>query len=441
MNAREQVVDATQEAEQSVLGAILIDNNAFDAIDGLKADHFWHYRHRKIFTAISKLIVAGREADMMSVYEHMSMAGMIVDEDGVLPYLNALVQNTPGAGNAKRYAAMVMDRSKLRALARAGADLQEVATSPHGKSIEEMVAKAQSEIDAIAVDDTAGPTPMGPILTEVVEEIDAFYHGAKPTGLSTGLRDLDEQLNGGPRPGNLVIVAGRPGMGKTAIALGLAEAAERTAPPLFFTGEMPCKELGQRALARASGLPLDKVITGKLVDADWPLLTYGVQKLAESTLLIDDTSGITLAQIAARARRQKRQGGLSCIVIDYLQIMGMDEAETRTIQIAKVTRGLKSLAKQLGVPVYLLAQLNRKVEERKDKRPMNSDLRESGDIEQDADVIIMLYRDELYSPDSPDRGTIELLVTKNRNGALGTVLATYIADRTLAVDRARPGEY
>jgi replicative DNA helicase len=445
MSTQEQVVDATMEVEQSVLGAMMLNAEAFDTIGGLKAEHFWHYRHRKIFDAITTLVAAGRGSDVMTVYERLAAAGQIDDGDSMLPYLNSLVQSTPSSAGAARYAAMVIDRFKMRQLAVAGRDLQERAANPRGVTREEIVAHAQAQLDAVSNDESgSGPTTMGPILTKVVERIDQAYHGSTPVALSTGLRDLDKQLAGGLRPGQVIVVAGRPGMGKTALALGLAEAAEeqhQDKVPFFWSGEMPGEDLGNRALARASGLPLEKIITGKLDDADWPLLTHGVQKLSESRLLIDDTPALGLAQIGARARKIKRQHGLSLMILDYLQLMAMAGGENRTQQIGEVTRGLKVLAKQLGIPIVLLSQLSRKVEERSDKRPMNSDLRESGDIEQDADVIIMLYRDEIYSPDSPDRGTMELGVTKQRSGPLGTVLTTYLAERTLVVDRAMPGEY
>jgi replicative DNA helicase len=433
------------EAEQSVLGALMFDNDALDRIADLRPMHFYRYDHRIIFESITNLIVAGRNADVITVYESLSTAGKAAEVGG-LSYLNTLVQNTPGSSGVRRWAEIVINRAKLRGLIAAADEIMAMAHNPEGREVEEIVAQAQAKLEPLADESAREPAFVGTFLTPIIERIDEEFHGTsdRKKAFSTGLRDLDDRLGGGMRGGQLIIVAARPAMGKTALSLGVAESvAYEGAPSMFFTQEMTATELTSRSLSRASGLPLDKIFDGSKFergsgDQDWPMLTHGVQKLADLPLLIDETGGVSLAEIQARARRAKRKHGLGLIVIDYLGLMAATKGNSRTEQVGANSRGLKTLAKQLNIPIVLLAQLSRKCEERPNKRPMLSDLRDSGEIEQDADIVIFLYRDEVYNPDTPDRGTAEINVAKQRNGPTGIVRAAYIGERTMFADMA-PG--
>lgn len=433
------------EAEQAVLGALMFDNDAMDRIADLRAEHFYRYDHRIVFEHIARLIISGRNADVITVYEALGTSGKAAEIGGLL-YLNTLVQNTPGSSGVRRWAEIVIARAKLRGLICAADEISAMAYQTDGRQVEEIIALAQSKLEPLADQSAREPAFVGSFLTGIVERIDEEFHGSAECkkALSTGLRDLDARLGGGMRGGQLVIVAGRPSMGKTALALGIAESgAEAGEPSMFFTQEMVGEELTARSLSRASGLSLDKILDGSKFghasgDPDWTMLTHGVGKLAELRLLIDETAGISLPEIQARARAAKRKYGLGLIVVDYLGLMAATQGANRTEQVGANSRGLKTLAKQLNVPIVLLAQLSRKCEERTNKRPMMSDLRDSGEIEQDADVILFLYRDEVYNPDSADRGTAEINVAKQRNGPTGIVRAAYFGERTMFADLA-PG--
>jgi replicative DNA helicase len=433
------------EAEQSILGALMTDNDAIDRISHLRAEHFYRYDHRVIFEHISKLIVAGRTADIITVLEALAGSGK-ADSIGGLPYLNALAQNAPGSAGIVRWTDIVVDRFKLRGLITAADEVSELAYRPDGKTVAEIIDLAQSKFEPLSEASAKEAKYIGSFLTPIVERIDAQHHGSETTArvFSTGLRDLDEKLNGGMRPGQLIIVAGRPSMGKTAISLGVAEAvAHNGDTSMFFSQEMEGEELCNRALSRASGISLEKILDGKKFAKDpsspeWSMLTKGVQQVSELNMLVDDRPGRSLNEIRSQSRTAKRRNGLGLIVVDYLGLMAASEGNNRTEQVGANTRGLKNLAKHLGVPVLLLAQLSRKCDERPNKRPIISDLRDSGEIEQDADVIIFLYRDEVYNPDSPDRGTAEINVAKQRNGPTGIVRAAYFGERTTFADLA-PG--
>ncbi|RQR87694.1 MULTISPECIES: replicative DNA helicase [unclassified Burkholderia] len=448
MNAPEQQyldqrreVPTAIEAEQSILGALMGDNDAIDRIGSLRAEHFYRYDHRLIFGAIQKLIVTNRRADMITVFESLQASGH-ADQVGGLPYLNSLVGAAPGSAGIVRWAEIVIDRWKLRGILSATDEIAELVHNRGSKTVSEIINEAQAKFEPLVVTTNQDPQFIGAFLTPIIERIDAQFHGgeAKVKALSTGLRDLDAKLGGGMRPGQLIIVAGRPAMGKTAMSLGLAEsAANDGAPSMFFSLEMPGEELCNRALSRASGLSLDKIIDGKKMskkadDADWSNLTRGVQVVVDQQIVVDEQPGLSLAEIRARARNVKRRHGLGLIVIDYLGLMADGEGNTRNEKVGANSRGLKALAKQMDVPVVLLCQLNRKLEERGNKRPMLSDLRDSGEIEQDADIVLFLYRDEVYNPNTRDRGIGEINIAKQRNGPTGTVAAAYIGERTLFAD-------
>ncbi len=444
MNATDQyfedgvrAVPQSIEAEQSVLGALMIDNDAIDRIGELRASDFFRYEHRIIFEAISKLIISGRTADVVTVFDRLSV-DRTLDRTGGLPYLNSVVQSTPGAANIRRYAEIVIERAKLRQLLSAVDEIGAEVANPMGRSADELVAIAQSKFEPLADGRTDGPKFIGEYLTPVVQTIDSEYHGNTPTATSTGLSDLDFKLGGGMRGGDLIILAGRPSMGKTAMAMAIAEhVAANFGPALVDSLEMPGAQLTQRAIARQGDIALHRVRNGsQFTDSDWPKLTQVVGRLAELPLLVDEMSQMTLADIASRARAVKRKHGLKLLVVDYLQLMTGGPDERHDLRIASYSAGLKALAKQLDIPVIALSQLNRALEQRPNKRPIMADLRDSGAIEQDADTILFLYRDEVYHENTPDPGVAEIIIAKQRNGALGTAYASFVHEQAKFGDLA-----
>jgi replicative DNA helicase len=427
------------EAEQSVIGGLLRDNAAFDRIaDMMNPDDFYRYDHRIIFEQIVKMINASRPADVITVFEHLTQMGKAEDVGG-LAYLNAMAQNTPSAANIRRYAEIVRDRSILRQLITVADEISGQAFTPQGKEVKQMLDEAESKIFAIAEQGArgaAGWLPVQPLLTQVVERIDELYSresGSEITGVPTGWIDLD-RMTSGLQPGDMVVVAGRPSMGKTAFSMNIAEnvAVEEGLPVAVFSMEMGGVQLAMRMLGSVGQLDQHRLRTGKLNDEDWPRLTHAIQKMNDAQVYIDETPALNTIEMRARARRLSRQcGKLGLIVVDYLQLMqGSTQGDNRASEISEISRSLKGLAKELQCPVIALSQLNRSLEQRPNKRPVMSDLRESGAIEQDADVIIFLYRDEVYNPDSPDKGTAEIIIGKQRNGPIGSVRLTWIGQCT-----------
>ncbi|PXW23389.1 replicative DNA helicase [Paraburkholderia caballeronis] len=425
------------EMEQSVLGALMLDNEAIDRIGELRAEHFYRYEHRIIFEALAKLIMSNRAADVMTVHEALSSSGRL-DQTGGLKYLNSITGNTPGAANINRYAQIVVDRAKLRQLISAADEVQTEVFHRNGKTAEELITFAQEKFEPLSEGRAEGPRFIGQFLTPVIERIDQEYHGEAPQAISTGLRDLDFKLGGGINGGDLIILAGRPSMGKTALAMAIGEhVAETHGPACAFSLEMPGAQLTQRALARQGDMALQMLRNGsRMSDSEWPKLTHATQVLSEMNLLIDDTPGLSLVEIASRSRAVKRKHGLKLIIVDYLQLMTGGPNERHDLRIGSYSAGLKELAKRLDVPVIALSQLNRGLEQRPNKRPMMSDLRDSGAIEQDADTIIFLYRDEVYHENSPDKGVAEAIIGKQRNGALGTAYMTFIHEQAKFADLA-----
>lgn len=410
------------EAEQSVLGSLMLDNDALDRIGTLRAEHFYRYDHRLIFDAISRLIVAGKTADLLTVLE--SLQGEAHHEKvGGLAYLNAMVQNTPGSSGVARWAEIIINRWRLRGLISAADEIATMAFRPEGKPVEEIIGLAQAKLEPLAEIRAFEPQLPGPALTEIVQEIDNRFHGAPLAVTATGMLDLDEKLGGGLRGSELIIVAGRPSMGKTAFSMCIGgNVAQTDGAVLVFSMEMSTKALHQRNIARIGGIHLAHVLDGKrMTDDEWPRLTHAVGVLADLPMFVDDTSGLSLAEIVSRSRTIKRKHGLKLVIVDYLGLMTGGTEERHDLKIGGYSAGLKGLAKHLDVPVIALAQLNRGVENRPNKRPTMADLRDSGAIEQDADVILMLYRDQVYCPDSPDRGTAEIIIGKQRNGETGAV--------------------
>ena len=427
------------EAEQSVLGGLLRDNSAWDRIaDFVHAEDFYRYDHRLIFQHITKLINAARPADVITVFESLSSMGK-ADEVGGLPYLNALAQNTPSAANIRRYGEIVRDRGVLRKLITVADEISGQAFSPQGQEVKQILDTAESKIFSIAEEGARGAQgfqEIQPLLGQVVERIDELYNRDNQndiTGIPTGFTDLD-RMTSGLQAGDLVIVAGRPSMGKTALAINIGEqvAIDSGLPVAVFSMEMGGTQLAMRMLGSVGRLDQQRLRTGRLTDEDWPRLTHAIQKMNDAQMYIDETPALNSIELRARSRRLARQcGKLGLIIVDYLQLMSANSSgENRATEISEISRSLKGLAKELQCPVVALSQLNRSLEQRPNKRPVMSDLRESGAIEQDADLILFIYRDEVYNPDSSDKGSAEIIIGKQRNGPIGTVRLTFLGQFT-----------
>ena len=424
------------EAEQSVLGGLMIDNTTWDKVaDVVTADDFYRRDHRLIFNAIARLAEQGIPYDVVTLSEWLSKHNEL-DAAGGVAYLGTLAKNTPSAANIRAYADIVRERSVMRQLIRVGTAIGNSAYRSEGRTSEELVDNAERMVFEIAEKGArAGRGFVGikDLLVKAVDRIDTMFQQDQPyTGVPTGFADFDD-MTSGLQPSDLVIVAGRPSMGKTTFAMNLAEnaAIKHKVPVAVFSMEMPGEQLAMRMMSSLGRIDQHRVRTGKLEDDDWPRLTSAVGILAEAPLYIDDTPGLSPTELQARARRLKREHGLGMIVIDYLQLMQVPgHKENRATEISEISRGLKNLAKELSVPVIALSQLNRSLEQRPNKRPVMSDLRESGAIEQDADVIVFIYRDEVYNEDSADKGTAEIIIGKQRNGPIGTVRLTFLGQYT-----------
>ncbi len=442
------------EAEQSLLGGLLLDNQAFDRIaDLVSADDFYRDDHRRIYRHITRMIEAARPADVVTVAESID-ASEDKDKTGGRAYLGALSQNTPSALNIRRYAELVHERAVQRRLAQVATDIAENALNPSGKEIGQLLDEAESRILEIGESGSrrgTGLEEIKPVLARVLERIDYLYHRDNPsdvTGVPTGFHDLDSKT-AGLQPGDLIIVAGRPSMGKTAFALNVAEhvALATLMPVAVFSMEMGGAQLATRMLGSIARVDQHKMRTGRLSDQEWHDLSDAMGKLHDAPVFIDETPALNALELRTRARRLWRQfgGKLGLVVVDYLQLMSatnLRNNENRATEISEMSRSLKALAKELSVPVVALSQLSRAVESRNDKRPMMSDLRESGAIEQDADVILFIYRDEVYFPDKPEsKGRAEVIIGKQRNGPIGKVDLTFIGQFTRFENFASPGSY
>jgi len=416
------------ESEQSVLGGLLIDPKAFDRIDFLAESDFYREEHRLIFRQIALMLAERKPIDVVTVAEALQSSGVPNEQIG-LAYLGELQANTPSAANITRYAEVVRKKRSLRDLLEASARIAELAQADSPMPVEERIDEAQAIVFALAESrQVAGrdeDDDIGAILAGVVEDIqERFDRGGLITGVSTGFADLDEKTCG-LQGGDLIIVAGRPSMGKTAFALNVAEhvTANEGKPAIVFSMEMSKKQLIERSLASLGGIPMNAIRSGQGID--WDSLSFAVGKLHRSPLRIVDAPAMTVQQMRAKARRMARKKGLALIVVDYIQLARGDGASaksgSREQEVSSISRGLKALAKEFNCPVIALSQLNRKVEDRSDKRPMLSDLRDSGAIEQDADVILMMYRDEYYNKESPDKGIAEIIIAKQRMGETGAV--------------------
>ncbi len=428
------------EAEQAILGVLMLEaGDTFDKVsETVVESDFYQLNHKLIFRAISALAIEGRRPDVVTVTNWLETHGEL-DDSGGLMYVGALVEVAPSAANVKEYADIVRERSVLRQLIGVANEIADSAYDADGRSSKDLLDAAETKVFAIA-DQTAkggsgGFHDITGVLKNAVERIqEMFESDSAITGLSTGFTELDEQLSG-LQPSDLIIVAGRPSMGKTTFAMNIAEnaAMEANAPVAIFSMEMPAEQLGMRMISSLGRVELQKLRTGKLAEQDWPRIISAITLLNQKhNVYIDDTPALTPTDLRARSRRLAREHGLSLIVIDYLQLMQVsDSRENRATEISEISRSLKALAKELNVPIIALSQLNRSLEQRPDKRPIMSDLRESGAIEQDADVIMFIYRDEVYNPDDEaSKGRAEILIRKQRNGPIGAVNLTFLGRYT-----------
>ncbi|NML46030.1 replicative DNA helicase [Ramlibacter sp. G-1-2-2] len=428
------------EAESSVLGGLLLDNGAWDRVgDLLTEGDFYRYEHKLVFTAISGLINNSRPADVITVFEALQSLGKS-DEVGGLPYLNSLAQYVPSASNIRRYAEIVRERAILRKLIAASDEISTKAFNPQGQPVEKILDEAEQKIFHIGEEGSRSKQGFIGMDTLVVDLLDRVQemadNPADITGVPTGFYDFDK-MTSGLQAGDLIILAARPSMGKTSLAINIAEhvALNEGLPVAVFSMEMGAAQLAVRIVGSIGRIDQGHLRTGKLTDDEWPRLTEAIEKLRNISLHIDETPGLTVSELRANARRLARQcgGKLGLIVVDYLQLMsvsgGMSD-ENRATAVGEISRGLKMLSKELGCPLIALSQLSRAVEQRTDKRPMMSDLRESGAIEQDADLIMFIYRDDYYNKDSKEPGVSEVIIAKHRNGPTGAVKMAFIKNLT-----------
>ena len=439
------------EAEQSVLGGLLLDNGAADRIsDFLSGDHFYSDAHRLLYNAIMQLIGDNKPADVVTVAEALGSINKL-DYIGGMSYLAALVENVPTAANIRRYAEIVHERAIFRRLAAAGGEIAESAFHPLGRSVREILDQAETKVFEIAEHGARGQQgfqDIRPLLTQVVERIEFLYNRDNPsdvTGIATGFTDLD-RMTSGLQEGDLIVIAGRPSMGKTSLALNIAEhiALVLKMPVAIFSMEMGATQLAMRLMGSVGRLDQQKIRTGRLTNDDWERLSGALGKLNDAPIHIDETPAMNALEVRARSRRLARQygGKLGAIVVDYLQLMqAVSDGENRATEISEISRSMKALAKELKVPVLALSQLNRSLEQRPNKRPVMSDLRESGAIEQDADVILFIYREEVYNPDTQEKGVAEIIIGKQRNGPIGMVRLAFLGENTRFENLASAGTY
>ncbi len=436
------------QAEQAVLGGLMLDNAAWDQVaDQVGADDFYRREHRLIFQAIDRLADANRPFDVVTLAEELERAGEL-DDVGGLPYLAALAEDTPTAANIRAYAEIVREHSVTRQLIRVGTEIAESGFRPEGRKVAELLDEAEQKVFRIAEQrnrEGEGFQDIHHLLARTMDRIEELHASDQTiTGLSTGFDDFD-QMTSGLQPADLIIVAGRPSMGKTTFAMNIAEnvAVRSQLPVAVFSMEMPGEALTMRMMSSLGRIDGHRIRTGRLEEDEWPRLTSAINLLDQTRLFIDDTPALTPTELRARARRLMREHGkLGLIVIDYLQLMqAPGAAENRTNEISVISRSLKALAKELDVPVIALSQLNRNLEQRPNKRPVMSDLRESGSIEQDADLVVFIYRDEVYNPESPDKGLAEIIIGKQRNGPIGTVKLTFLGQYTRFENHAAEAYY
>ncbi|MCW8873637.1 replicative DNA helicase [Pseudomonadota bacterium] len=419
------------EGEQAVLGGLLLSTRAFDQVaDIVTEPDFYREDHRLIFRAIQELNHKGRPCDAVTVTEWFESHGLVEQIDGG-GYISQLASSTPSAANVRAYAEIVREKSILRQLVDVGAEITSGAFSSDGRNSRELLEEAERKVFAIADQDLrtgASFVSIQVAIKEAIEKLDELArHEGDITGLATGFKDFDEKT-AGLQDSDLIIVAGRPSMGKTTLAMNIAEniAIKHEKPVAIFSMEMSAQQLVRRMFSSLGQIDQNKLRTGSLDDLDWPKLTSAMNLLHKSHIFIDETPSLSPAELRARARRLKREHDIGLIVVDYLQLMAVPGTrENRATEIAEISRSLKAIAKELQLPVIALSQLNRALEQRPNKRPVMADLRESGSIEQDADLIVFIYRDEVYNEDTPEKGKAEIIIGKHRNGPTGTVVLTF----------------
>lgn len=428
------IIPRSNSAEQGVLGGLMLDNERWDTVAEILSERDFYMReHRFIFTEMATLVSKGRPIDLITLSDAIEHKGLL-DRVGGFAYLAELSKNTPSAANIEHYANIVREAAVKRELLAVVNDITSATTQPGGRSSSELLDMAESrvmEISSSRDKKQSGPSPIRDVLSSTITRMETLFQSPHNgvTGLDTGYEDLNKKT-AGLQNSDLIIVAARPSMGKTTLAMNLCEnvSMNQDKTVLIFSLEMPKEQLMQRSLASLGKVEFTKIRTGMLNDEDWGRIGGVTSHLLErNNLYIDDTAGLTPQELRSRARRiHKETGGLSMIMVDYLQLMRVPGMEgNRTLEIAEISRSLKALAKELQVPVVALSQLNRSLESRADKRPLNSDLRESGSIEQDADLIIFIYRDEVYNENSEDKGIAEIIIGKQRNGPIGTVRLTF----------------
>jgi len=448
------------EAESSVLGGLLLDNGAWDRMGDLLVDgDFYRHEHKLIYAAIGGLINASKPADVITVYEQLQNLGK-ADEIGGLVYLNSLAQYVPSASNIRRYAEIVRERSILRKLVTASDEIATNAFNPQGKAVDKILDEAEQKIFNIGEEGTRmkqGFQSMDALVVDLLDRVTEMAENPNDiTGVRTGFNDFDK-MTSGLQPGDMIVLAARPSMGKTSLAINIAEhvALDEGLPVAVFSMEMGAAQLAVRIVGSIGRIDQGHLRTGKLTDEEWPRLTEAIEKLRTVSLHIDETPGLSTSELRANARRLARQyGRLGLIVVDYLQLLkGTGKGDNRVQEVSEITQGLKAIAKELNIPVIALSQLSRGVESREDKRPQLSDLRESGSIEQDADVVMFVYREEYYLKGKEPRpgtdehnkwvlemeaahGLAELIIGKQRHGPTGTVALQFDADVTRFSDRA-----
>jgi replicative DNA helicase len=425
------------EAEQAVLGGLLLDNSTWDSIaDRLRAEDFYRRDHQQIFSAIAELSARSEPSDAVTLAEYLAAKGL-AEETGGLAYLAGLARDTPTAANIRAYADIVRERSLLRQLIRVSGEVAASAYDSEGRTAVELVDEAERRVFEIAEQGRrtgSGFVPLHDILGATIDRLDLLQQSqGQLTGVSTGYHDLD-RMTAGLQPGDLIIVAGRPSMGKTTLALNIAENAAigASTPVAVFSMEMSRDQLAMRMISSLGRVDQSHLRTGNFGDEDWARINGAIAQMKTAPIYIDDSGALTPTEVRARARRLKREkGGLGLIVVDYLQLMQVPGTkENRATEISEISRSLKALAKELRVPVIALSQLNRSVEQRTDKKPVMSDLRESGAIEQDADLIVLIYREEVYEPETPRKGIADIIIAKQRNGPTGEVHLTFLGKYT-----------
>lgn len=428
------VLPFSRDAEKSLLGILLLQTMAWDRVESkVVAADFYDTKHQNIYQALCEMHTKQLSIDMLTVVEYLQNRELI-DQAGGDAYVYALADQAPAGGNVSAYASIIHDKAVLRSLQEVATKVVDSVYHPEGRTPDELLQQAESDIFSIS--NTRGRQsamePIGNILAKTTERIDQLYHsGQTMTGAPTGYRDFDK-MTAGLQPGDLIIIAGRPSMGKTIFGGNICEyvAIATKKPSLFFSLEMPSESIVMRMLSSLGRIKQERIRTGKLKDEDWPRMTSAIGLLSEAPIFIDDTGGISPSELRSQARKIAREhGDLGIIVVDYLQLMRVPELRDNRVQeISEISRSLKLIAKELNVPLIALSQLNRSLESRQDRRPVNSDLRESGSIEQDADVIAFIYRDEVYHSDSPDKGTAEIIIGKQRNGPIGTIRLSYLGE-------------